>query len=80
MKNEKKPTIISLQERMKIPVGARIRRARIDVGLTQQDVANEIGASGSMISFIEKGSQGFLVDYLILLRIKGIDINRIFND
>ena len=70
----------SLQGELDKPVGKRLKNARVLSDLTQQDVADELGISKQMISVLEnKASGGALVDYLILLRSKGADLNQIFN-
>lgn len=71
---------VSLQDKFSISVGARLRSARMKLKLTQQDVADALGTSPQMVSFLEKGVQGYIIDYLIFLRKKGVDINRIFSD
>lgn len=49
---------------------ARIKKSRIDAGLTQQQVANDTGISQSIIAYLETGKRepslenlGILADY-----------------
>jgi transcriptional regulator with XRE-family HTH domain len=48
-------------------IGARIRRARLDKGLTQVELAGAIGISRSHLTNAEGGNNGLGLDKLLLL-------------
>lgn len=45
-------------------LAARIKRARVDANLQQQDLADAVGLTRTSISNIERGKQGLSVDLL----------------
>jgi transcriptional regulator with XRE-family HTH domain len=54
-------------------VGRRLRRARLDAGLTQQELANQVELSRASIANIEAGRQQFPLHALILFA-RALDI------
>jgi transcriptional regulator with XRE-family HTH domain len=46
-------------ERIVSPIGDRVRRARLSAGLTQQQLAKQIGISQPYLSFLENGERRF---------------------
>src|SRR5260221_9219201 len=60
-------------------VGVNIRRARIDKGFTQQQLAEKMGKANTSISSYESGSRPLSIDDLIQLsEILEVDIRTFF--
>ena len=59
-------------------IGANIRKARRDLDLTMKEVAEELETTQQTVSNIEKKFDSKTYQYLIYLRKKGVDINKIF--
>lgn len=49
---------------LQVSLAARIKRARVDAKLQQQDLADAVGLTRTSISNIERGKQGMSVDLL----------------
>ena len=57
----------------------RLRKERLKLGLTQEQVANELGVHKTNISGIENGrTENTPLKYLLYLAKKGIDMNELF--
>jgi transcriptional regulator with XRE-family HTH domain len=54
-----------IQGRFYLELGARVRRAREDASLSQEDLAKSIGVSRSSIANIETGRQPIYVEALV---------------
>lgn len=65
-------TVLSSNEQVLLELGARVRSARIDVPLTQEELALRAGVSLSTVASLERGGDVRLGSFLSVLRALGM--------
>ena len=65
-------TVLSSNEQILAELGARVRRARIDVPLTQAELAKRAGVSLSTVASLERGGDVRMGSFLSVLRALGM--------
>lgn len=61
-------SVISSNEQVQVELGKRIRRARIDMPLTQEELADKAGVSVGTVNGVERGRDLRLSSLLNILR------------
>lgn len=63
-----------------VNLGARLRRARLDAGMTLRELARQLGVSPSFVSQLENGkSQPSVATLYSLAQLLGVSIDRLFD-
>lgn len=65
-------TVLDSNGQVLAELGRRIKAARIDAALTQEDLSRRSGVSLSTVASIERGGDGRMGSYLSLLRALGM--------
>ena len=68
-------TVLSSNDEVLAELGARIRAARIDMPLTQEELAKRAGVSLSMVARLERGQDVRLGNVVSVLRALGLLAN-----
>lgn len=62
-------------------LGLNIKKARKDLKISEEFIANNLKCSQQMISEIERGNTfgKIFIEYVLLLKKNGVDMNKIFD-